>query len=216
MNKIMAKSIELFSLHKIRTGIYHLQFELGEELSAYFMRFQEFYESPAFRGKIFQIIDFIRWYSSTMEDKKFSYLTDWGGFNLPVNKILELYPQIPDRNEYDDFMFCIAKKIIKDADGPAYLVGTSKEYKKALDHEIAHGLFYIDEEYQKHMTLLVKELSLDLKQRLESVLKRMGYVEDVFVDEIQAFLATGTNRWMRVSKDIKRPFEEFYEIRKKL
>jgi len=72
----------------IRENIFLLDFETQEELTSTFLRFQEFYESPEFQGKIFTLQEYKAWY--TKLKGKFSYYTDWGGFNIP-SRILESF-----------------------------------------------------------------------------------------------------------------------------
>ena len=61
--------------------IYHVSFPNQYLLAATFLRFQEHYESPKFRGRIFDWEEFMDWYAE--QKGKFSYLQDWSGFNLP-------------------------------------------------------------------------------------------------------------------------------------
>jgi hypothetical protein len=53
-----------------------------------FCRVQEFYESPNpdFRGKHFNIWDFIEWYSKEHKDA-FTYAFDWGGFKKTETRV---------------------------------------------------------------------------------------------------------------------------------
>ena len=202
------------SLTKIRDGIYHLEFETQQSLTAHFLRYQEYYESPEFCGKPFQLMDFIRWYASQKRDKKFSYFTDWKGFNVPANLILELYPQITDENDHDEFMYCIAKMVVKDSpNGKAYLIGTTLETEtSALDHEISHGLFYVEPEYRRHMGNLVNSIPFPTREKLRKSLIKMGYAEHVVDDEMQAYLATGLSVKMpKIPKGTDTPFKKVFK-----
>src|SRR5262245_26903475 len=68
--------------YKVADAIYLLVFETQYELASTFLRFQEHYESPKFRKKIFSLEEFMDWYGQ--ENKgKFSYFKDWAGFNIP-------------------------------------------------------------------------------------------------------------------------------------
>src|SRR3989344_6116167 len=51
------------------------------QLAATFMRFQEHYESPYFRKKIFSVEEYMDWYARKRGN--FTYYKDWSGFNIP-------------------------------------------------------------------------------------------------------------------------------------
>jgi hypothetical protein len=197
----------MFSLSKIATGIYHLQFDSQVELNAHFLRFQEFYESPEFCGKQFQLIDYVKWYCSTQAHGHFSYFKDWAGFNFPIENIFNCYKLITDKNDHDELMLSIAKLVVKDNKGSkAYLIGSTGTNQVTLEHEIAHALYYLDEEYKEKMSSIVAELPKEIYDNLHDWLINIGYTEHVVVDEIQAFISTGLKDPDSVPDDIKRKF----------
>lgn len=59
--------------------VFHIK-KSCKELAKMFMRFQEFYESPKFHGKIFTRKEYLQWYKETKGTK---YEDDWAGFNIP-------------------------------------------------------------------------------------------------------------------------------------
>jgi len=206
--KKKAKDKSIFSMSKVLDGIYHLSFDSTINLGAYFLRYQEYYESPRYYNVPFQLIDFLKWYASE-NDGNFTYFSDWAGFNLPAQVILDLYPQLTDANDHDSFMLLIAKMVLKEND-KAYIIGTSHESKSALDHEIAHGLFYTNTKYQAEMKRTVKKLPAKIRKGIESVLLEMGYHERVLVDEIQAYMATGVSDRMKVPSKYQGPFRKVF------
>ena len=188
----------------------------------HFLRYQEFYESSSskFRGKAFTIFDFMKWYSKEFGDGAFTYTTDWAGFNIPGSVIADMLWQhgILDPNDYDKTMEEIWEECNKKSeDGRFYLIGVSDE-GQVLEHEISHGYFYLYPEYKKEMTKLVKALPKEIKTKMKSTLKSMGYTKEVYVDEMQAYLATGLpdvfeNEWVEERK----PFVEYLaEFKKEL
>ena len=46
-------------------GLIHLEFETQKDLTSSLIRFQEHYESPKFRKKMFSFKDFYEWYKTT-------------------------------------------------------------------------------------------------------------------------------------------------------
>lgn len=109
-----------------------------------FLRYQEYYESPNphFRGKNFEILEFMEWYSKKHGNGVFTYPADWGGFNIPAHVIPNLWKQgIWDRNLYDYEMWTLYEKCLKKyTDGQFYFIGVSGD-GQAIRHEIAHGFF---------------------------------------------------------------------------
>ena len=183
----------LFKVKEVRPGIFHFDFKNNYDLCMHFLRYQEYYESPSpkFRGKKFEIFDFMRWYSLKTGRGIFTYPDDWNGFNLPGNIIKDVWDlSISDKNIYDYEMLQAWSKCNAQANGkPFYIIGTVG--KDALDHEIAHGLFYLNSEYQKQMKALVKGLSPEIRKEMNTNLKNLGYTPKVYVDETQAYMSAG-------------------------
>lgn len=183
----------MFSLKKICQSIYLLEFDSHVELISHFMRFQEIYESPNknFRNKPFELMDYIKWYTSNSEEQNFTYFSDWGGFNIPLFIIKDFYHQISDKNSYDHFMKSISDFIYKQNDPKPYLIGTKSGEFKTIEHEIAHGLYYSDSSYKDSVDNIIKLIPSDKIGRMALVLQELGYTKEVFYDEIQAFSSTG-------------------------
>lgn len=210
-----------FTIKEVKPRIFLFEFKNHYDMCMHFLRYQEYYESasPKFRGKSFEVFDFMKWYSLKYGKGSFTYPSDWNGFNIPSSVIFDLWNKhdIPDKNIYDYEMRqawreCNAK-IYERTELPVnqfYIIGTVRG-NKALKHEIAHGLFYLHSEYKKGATKLVKELSPGIRKHLSSVLKKLGYTPKVYVDEIQAYMSTGltgafgdVDQW----KDERKAFEK--------
>jgi len=69
-------------------------------------------------------------------------------------------------------------------------------------HEIAHGLFYLNKDYKKEMKKLVSELPSDAYGAIKQELKNLGYCSSVYVDECQAYFATGLTEEMKTALGI--------------
>jgi len=189
----------------------------------FFLRYQEYYESssPKYRGKAFEIFEFMRWYSFKFGKGLFTYPDDWNGFNLPGNIIKDVWDKhIVDKNLYDYEMFHSWNECNRRADGEKfYIIGTAGT--EALDHEIAHGLFYLNAEYQKKMKALVKALSPEIRKEMNVELKRLGYTPKVYVDETQAYMATGLTesfedsvKWVEERKAFQAVFVQYSRKKK--
>lgn len=189
-----------FTLSQVKPSIFLLEFQEQYDLCMFFLRYQEYYESPSpqFRGKSFQILDFMKWYSLEFGKGAFTYPKNWGGFNIPsyvVKQVVDL--GIPDKNLYDYEMWEVYKQCREQVGDKFYLIGVSKSKKKSeskgkdyLDHEIAHGFFYINDQYREEMTQLVEEMPTELVMAMRNFLKKLGYTPEVYTDEIQAYMST--------------------------
>jgi hypothetical protein len=184
-----------FKLKEVKPNIFCLEFNNDYDMCMFFLRYQEYYESPSprFRGRAFKILDFMRWYSAEFGEGAFTYPIDWSGFNLPpyvITKVLNL--GIPDPNDYDHQMWKVYEQCEGKADGKFYIIGVSKEGSEptTLHHEMAHAFFYLRPAYKKQMSKLVKELAPDVHGTMINYLTKLGYPPKVFVDEIQANMAT--------------------------
>lgn len=185
----------IYKIKEVKPKIFLLSFTDNYDLCMFFLRYQEFYESPSpnFRGKQFEILDFMQWYSKKYGNGAFTYPTDWGGFNIPSSVIKDIHNlSIIDRNIYDYEMLNIyrqCKKIHSDF----YLIGALKSATTTINHEIAHGFFYTSPEYKKASSKLVQKLSKSARSHINKWLAKKGYTQKVFVDETQAYLSTGYN-----------------------
>jgi len=181
-----------------------------------FLRVQEYYESPNpdFRGKHFNIWDFIEWYSSTKRGA-FTYAFDWSGFNIPLPIAWECYEgtektrrgekyngvrSMPDtwKSKWDETMKDIVwtvqsrmfnKKNKRDMN--AYIIGARDTEGDTFQHEVAHGLYYTNKEYKELMDEITQTIPLNHYLKFRSNLLKMGYTESVVDDEIQAYLTWG-------------------------
>lgn len=183
-----------YKLQQIHPQIFILEVNTIYDLGMIFLRAQEFYESAnsAFRGKNFSLLSYMDWYAKKYsEDQEFTYSNDFRGYNVPSSAIDQCYSVNTERTVYDEFMMQIYDDIaINVGARNFYLLGVTGEDMDALDHEIAHALFYIDPKYRETMTQLVEMLPFkdELFEKLEKI---FAYAKEVHVDETQAYLATG-------------------------
>lgn len=204
-----------YKIKEVKSRIFFLNFKNSYQCAMFFLRYQEYYESPSpkFRGKDFEILKFMDWYVKDRNQKIFTYPLDWVGFNIPSQIILEvLNGPPPDFNAYDLEMTKVYHKCLaKYPDGQFYIIGAVGE-NGIMKHEIAHGLFYTTPEYKKKMTALVKKLPVKLRKRIFSRLEKMGYTKKVLPDECQAYLATGFNALGFDVKGKDAPFKELFNL----
>lgn len=200
---------------EIKPGIFLVTMPGNNDLAYTFLRSQEFYESvsPDFQGKKFTWQEYVDWYSSQSKTGKFTYGEDWKGFNVPSNVINACYEINEERTEYDEFFLSLVEKA-KNMAGISglkdfYMIGVREGDEETLDHEIAHGMFTVNKDYNKEMVALVYALPLNVKKYLTDYLKDLGYAESVHVDEIQAYMSTGLRKDM--DKEMLVPLMEQFE-----
>ena len=155
------------------------------------MRFQEYYENPHFKDKVFTTEEFKQWY--TEKYGRFSYNRDWVGFNLPDTAFSPfLQGRFDPLDEKEQFLLKCVKEFFTEP--PFYIIGTyGKEKPKysTLKHEICHAMFYLDEEYKENSTrVLSRQQHHRMMEKLKRRIIRAGYHESVAMDESQAYLLT--------------------------
>ena len=198
----------LVMLEEVRPRIFHLNFETQYEVCMHLLRWSEFYESPEWSGKNFRLLDYIEWYTKGQGKGAFTYTKDWTGFNIPSWSILQLLELgIPDPNKYDEFMLEMIKYVRRSAGDRFYLIGTFGE-GKALEHEIAHGYYFLSLNYRKSMDGLFGEVEKADREKIWKIMEEMGYANHVFPDELQAYSATGYTKKMKeiVAETLRKPF----------
>jgi hypothetical protein len=203
-----------YSLKKIADRIYLVEFRKTYELAMFFCRYQEFYESPNpnFKGKSFDLYEFMAWYANEYGNGVFTYPSDWVGYNLPSHIIDNVWAMgIPSKTQYDYEMLLLHRKLKEEAGSDYALIGTSKANRSDLDtiaHEIAHALFYTVPTYKEEMSYLACRLDKKLSKKMCLWLENIGYSEEVFVDEIQAYISTGITPSSKIDlpKEVFKPF----------
>lgn len=214
-------------LETLYPGIFHLRFDNAYDCAMHFLRYQENYESPVWRDKVFTLVEYMDWYAKTQskgwenkdttQRKKFemfSYPSDWGGFNVPSYVFDRLYlGVIRDFNTYDEFMKSVVGLIRSTGVKKFYLIGTTEgQYVDGfLDHEISHGLYYTDETYREAAEAFLEQTEAYVVELISTNLLSDGYCEEVITDECIAYLATGLPIKLEKNKQCKKataPFEK--------
>lgn len=192
-----------FKVNKLLPQVYHLKFNSRKDLTSTLLRFEEYYESPKFRNKVFSMEEFFNWYKTTRKNKKFSYLTDWSGFNFPsyVFKPFwdEKFTNLTKREK------AVLQKFPK-SNKKFYIIGTFNNKSNIKDellvfkHELAHALFYLDSGYRNKVKSILKKINC---KPIHKYLKELGYHESVWVDETHAYYLTDQDALLKSQISIK-------------
>lgn len=170
----------------------------GRKLHEIFLRFQEYYESPEFRGRVFTRKTFDAWYK---QSKGTNYHEDWCGFNLPSNIIDDFRsgdfnPLSPD----EQYLLTCCQGLVS----PFYVIGVPTITSVAtIKHELGHALYYMNAQYREAVNeILDQAFALSDRASVEGYLLATGYCAEVLTDEIHAYALTGdlpaTNLRLRV------------------
>ncbi len=153
-------------------------------MTSTFLRFQEYYESPEFRGKIFTLEEYMDWYAS--REGKFTYFDDWAGFNIPSNVLMPFYGGLFDPLMEKEKALL---NFFKNMRGDFYVIGTTKGSDDVTLHEIIHGLFFLFPAYRQDVIACIGHF--DTNHFSDYLLR--DYNEAVLNDEINSFVTEGSD-----------------------
>jgi hypothetical protein len=164
-----------------------LVYDTPNEMCRSLIRFGEHYESPRFKGEVFSVYQYRKWYEQ--QNGAWTYYNDWGGYNFPGYVLKKFFDGDfnPLSEDEKDVLNMIANNI--DLEQEFYVIAIARTYMTALPHEMAHATFYLSEEYRKYSTSIVNSLP-NLGKYLTKI-QELGYHESVAIDEAQAYLVDG-------------------------
>ena len=191
-------------IHEPLKDILHVHFDRQYDLAATFLRFQEHYESPKFRGKIFTLKEYRRWYiahsAKGRKTRKFTYYKDWEGFNVPSDVLDPFYQGDFDPLSEREQIFL---QLFRKRRGKLfYVIGTSgDENILTLKHEIAHGLFYTRPAYRKTVLSILREIPDNVRRKIQQFFaSSRDYHPRVFYDETHAYVLTDLHTLQQETK----------------
>lgn len=165
-------------------------------ISEYFIRFQEHFESPVFRNKVFTLGQFKSWYAK--EYGAFTYHTDWSGFNIPSHVLNPFIKGLFDPLTPEEQKLL---ELFKYRTGRFYIIGVNE--KRSLDHEICHGLWYTNETYRNKVKAVLETYRTTSKFNEFYTALQADYNESVIEDEIHAYHA---------ANDTESRFEQYVDL----
>lgn len=205
-------------LNKIKDRLLHFEFPNNRDMTLTFFRVEEHYESAHanIREQTFSVYDFLETY--TEENGEFGYFENVYGFNVPGASFKRFYERHAGQLTAKEQALLEAVKSAVDYNGDFYIIATKQDDDSTIDHEISHAIYYFNQEYRDRVAELVKtEIRLTLMKEMQEGLRRIGYADDVFEDEIQAFFASTKTKYLRehfdcsVTKADRRPFIKLFE-----
>ena len=180
------------------------------ELTSTFWRLQEFYESPKFQGKYFGIEEYMDWYAEKYGN--FTYFVDWSGFNVPGDVVRDFFKNIPHELFVKEANLYKLLQTYIDGNERFYAIGVYKE-DSTMDHEYSHAFYHVFPKYKEEADKLIDKLPAEFRQQMFDNLKEKGYHEDVFADEVIAYLSTNDMPYTKkMAGDVQVPWETILEF----
>lgn len=163
------------------------------EIAHSFIRFQEYYENPIYKGvKGFSVVDIEKW-QATVSTK--DYYSQWVGFNIPGRIFGEVYqaegfkPFLEDETKLIQLLDRFPLHVLVDS----YIIGAGrdqKEFDGIVQHEVAHALYTVNEDYRVEQNRNLSQIPYATFEAMYVGLGEIGYDHTVLSDEIQAYMIT--------------------------
>lgn len=190
------------------------EFSSTYEVCATFMRLQEFYESPLpeIQDRVFTHEEFMDAYAK--KSGEFNYFGDWRGFNLTGKCVVDFWTRFQILGTFwrkEQWLFDELHRLIPDwqSNISFFVMGVyAPEKEELIIHELSHGYWYLDYDYQQLMLPLLFERT-DLTIKIKPKLIEWGYTENIMEDELVAYMSTSDASYMKekfgfIEKDFKR------------
>jgi hypothetical protein len=180
-----------FSVNEIIDSVFIFTFKTRADMGLTFLRFQEYYESPKFKGKAFSLDEYAAWYQE--ENGAFTYHEDWDGMNVPSYVFKPFFDGEFKTNKLEQQFLNVIKPFY-DSKKPFYVIGVNTENKDQdhldldIKHELSHALYYTNAKYKNEVDVILKNMDVDFYNKMKNcIIDESGYHEDVIHDEIHAY-----------------------------
>ena len=167
---------------------YLLTFKSQQEMARTLIRFQEFYENPKYRGKVFSFKEIEAWWRKK-GGGRMTYYSDWSGFNFP-SWVLEVFGE--------SFKHITRRErsilnLFKRFKHPFYVIAAVEGDEETIDHELTHAMYEIARPYHIEVNQIISKHKKKLKP-LFRWLRKQGYANDplILADEANAYLTCDT------------------------
>lgn len=206
----------VMELIEIMPKVFYISFSNKKELTTTMCRPQEYYESEHshIRGQYFDWPTFIDTFSEeTGELKYFGY---WSGFNIPSDVFQQWMKDFAhDFSPKEKALIELIKEKVDIENEKFYIIASEKGKICTIQHEIAHALYHLNDNYKLHMDSLTAKLPHDFKATFKKTLNEMGYADTVMLDETQAYLATSDVEYFknRLSIDVSHLTTQMEEMK---
>ena len=182
-------------LKKLDDNFLLFTFHTQKDAVLTFFRVQEYYESPhdELNGKYFSEYDFL----DACIDKhgRIDYFETFNGFNVPGESFVSWYEAVLEYGRFSPRERKLYTEVFDNVDksNKFYVIGAMEKDKHTIKHEIAHALYYFNDEYKVEADLITERFRSEFKKshaKIEKELLKMYYSEFVLMDEVQAYLSS--------------------------
>lgn len=182
-----------FTVTEILPNIFHFEFKSYRTMVRYFLRPQEYWESPVFKNKPFTHEEYKTWYSRT-HDGKYDVEQTWAGCAMSETAFKPFFDGKFKKLRKEERTML---KILRPYKDKKYFVITSVVGDEdTLMHEIAHALYGTNLSYRKKVKKILNTLSNNTSKFLHSELHAMEYDYERYSDELHAYLLEGIKTMM--------------------
>jgi hypothetical protein len=204
-------------IKKESENVYSVVYDTQYELTMSFVRLQEFYESPRFKGAYFTLEEYMDYWAENFGHGSFDYPVRWSGFNIP-GKVLSNWIEIFEEGvlrEKEILLINRLRKVFKrdkKSLDEVYIIGAykGKGCRSVINHEMAHAFYNLNAKYRRDMNKLIESCDSSHVINAKSKLIDMGYCEDVILDEMQAYWSTAGIGHFYYPLDQKDAFRDCY------
>lgn len=201
-------------------NILHLEFDNIKDQTIALFRPSEYYESPHkdINGKNFTFEDFLINY--VKPNGEMTFFKDWPAFNIPGHVLSEFYSMnYKSLSNYEKVVYNLVQSNI-DTTKPYYLISNLKGDIEGYEHELAHAIWYLDENYKDEMRNCFKSITPLVDRKIMDGFKEIGYpmkIKSIITDELQSWLATSTKQTFKdefglTIKEVGKIHTQFREV----
>lgn len=200
-------------------NILHLEFDNIKDQTIALFRPSEYYESPhkAINGKVFSYEDFFVNY--VKPNGEMTFFKDWPAFNIPGHVMLEFANLFPFKSNYEEHVYDLIYNNI-DVKKPFYIISNIKGDIEGYEHELAHAIWYLNENYKDEMRNCFKVITPLVDRKVMDGFKEIGYpmkIKSIITDELQSWLATSTKQTFKdefnlTMKEVGKIHKQFREV----
>lgn len=184
---------------EVAPNIIHVYFASRYAMTSALVRFQEYYESPKFRGKVFTKREVDQFFKAN----GLNYYSDVSGCNFPsfvLEPFLDGKFKRLSRKEKDFLAALSAKKPLRSR---FYVIATAKNSDAlTYKHETMHALYWASFRYRLGVWALLALLGRKLFP-IFGYLKENLYDRSTYLDEVQAVLVCDRNELLDHGVQVK-------------
>lgn len=163
------------------------------ELGRMFLRPQEFYESPRYRGRFFTHEQFKRYYKRHWGRGAFSYYRDFQGYNMPGEVFLDWQKAFASTETEEEQKLL---NLLGALPNRFYLIGALERDVSTVKHELSHAFYHLFRDYREMTTAALYSQRRPEFGRLRDKLRKTMYRNEVLDDECVSYILF-ESAWMR-------------------